>query len=83
MFKKKRINYTSANLALREYRKIPIQFHEVDLESCLEISYQHNVYAYDAYFLICAKNLQVPLISLDKQLISKAKEIGIKVKEVV
>jgi len=43
----------------------------------------YNLYAYDAYFLSCALNVRAPLLSLDQLLISKAKEMGINVKEVL
>ena len=83
MFRRKRISLEQSRLALAQYSKIPIRFHEVDLYSALEIAEQLELYAYDAYFLSCALNLKASLLTLDQQLISKAKEIHIKVREVV
>lgn len=36
--------------------------------SALEIALEYNIYAYDAYFLQCAKSLSHPLLSLDKKM---------------
>lgn len=79
MFKRNRIDLGKAKLAIQEYRKIPVQFYDVILDTTLDYSHHYDIYAYDAYFLICAKNLKVPLLSLDQLLIKKAEEIGIKV----
>lgn len=45
---------------------IPLRLVEVNLFSSLEISKRFNIYAYDAYFIECANNYNLPLISLDK-----------------
>ena len=82
MLRRKRISLEEARISLNLYRKIPIQFHEVDLNSTLTIAEQLNIYAYDAYFLSCALSLKTCLLTLDQQLISKAKKIRVKVKEV-
>ncbi len=82
MFKRKRITLETAQAAIAEYKKIPIQFVEVKLETTLELAKQLNIYAYDAYFLSCAKRFNAPLLSLDKSLLEKAENIGIKLKEV-
>ncbi len=83
MFKRNRINLKLARKALEYYRQIPLRLVEVDLEKSLEIAHKHNVYAYDAYFVECAKRYNSDIISLDKALIAIAKEEGIKVREVV
>jgi predicted nucleic acid-binding protein len=41
-----------------------------------------NIYAYDAYILQCAIENNLPLISLDRNMIEIAKNNGIKVIEV-
>lgn len=82
MFKQNRIDLEKALQALYAYNKIPIQFYDVTLDSALEFSNKFNLYAYDAYFLICAKDLNIPLLSLDQVLIARAKESGLNVFEV-
>ena len=82
MFKRKRLTIEEAKLALIEYKKIPIQFYDVTLEIALEYAYKYDIYAYDAYFLICADKLKLPILSLDNSLLLKAREAGLKVFEV-
>ena len=82
MFRRNRITLEKAKLALNEYRKIPIKFHNVKLDDALNLSEKYNLYAYDVYFLLCAKNLKVPLLSLDNQMIENAKKMKIKILEV-
>lgn len=83
MFKRKRASLDQAVDALSDYRKIPINFIDIELEKVLEISFYHNIYAYDAYFLVCALQHKSPILSLDNGLINIAKKIGIKVIEVI
>jgi len=52
------------------------------LFNSLEISKRFNIYAYDAYFIECSKNFNIPLISLDKKLIDVAKKLNLKIIEV-
>lgn len=82
MFKRGRINLISAKKALRAYQKIPIQFMGVGLEDALDIASQQNIYAYDAYFLVCAQKLNIPLISLDIRLLDVARSLGVNICEV-
>ncbi len=41
-----------------------------------------GIYAYDAYFLVCGNIAKAPLVSLDRALVSKAKEYGLRILEV-
>ena len=52
---------------------IPLRLVEIDLFKALEISDKFNIYAYDAYFLECAKNYNSPLLTLDKRLMEVAR----------
>lgn len=82
MFKKNRVGLEQAKLSIREYQKIPVNFYDVSLSDVLDVSFKHKLYAYDAYFLVCARQLNVPLLSLDKSLLSHATDAGIKTLEV-
>ncbi|MBD3346010.1 MAG: PIN domain-containing protein [Chitinivibrionales bacterium] len=82
MFKKKRLKLREAIAAIKEYRKIPIQFVNVELESSIRMAEKENIYAYDAYILVCAKKYNAPLLSLDEAQRVKAVKNGIKVLEV-
>ena len=82
MLRRDRITLDQAKLALNEYRKIPIKPHDVNLDSVLELSKKYKLFAYDVYFLLCAKNLKVPLLSLDKQMIENGRIMGLQIIEV-
>jgi len=82
MLKRKRMELESAILAIQEYNKIPIQFYDVSLETAIEYAKIHDMYAYDAYFLVCAKNAKCSILTLDSSLIMRAKDIGIGTLEV-
>ena len=83
MFKRNRLKLSYARIALQYYREIPIRFIDIDLEDSLEIANKHRIYAYDAYFISAAKNLNVPLFSLDNHLLEIAIKEGLKTIEVL
>lgn len=82
MFRRNRIELNYAKKALEYYKEIPINFVDVDLVSSIEIANKLKIYAYDAYFLECALNYKIPLLTLDNGLISAAKKLEIETKEV-
>ncbi len=83
MLKRGRITLDQVKIALNEYKKIPIKFHDPDLNLVLELCLDFNLYAYDAYFLQCAKDLRAPLLTLDKQMSENAVKIDIDIIEVI
>lgn len=82
MFKRGKITLEHAVAALAAYKQIPIQFSDVDLDTALELSYNLNMYAYDAYAIGCALKHRSPLVSLDGSLLEAAQRAGVKIKEV-
>ena len=82
MFKRKIINIESAKKALEYYLMIPIRLVDVNLVNSIEIANKFGIYAYDAYFLECAKQFNTPLVTLDKRLMNIAKQMNIKTIEV-
>ena len=82
MFKRKRITLEQAKKAMEYYSQIKIRFVEVDLNKALDIAFNYNIYAYDAYFIVCAKQYKSKLISLDKGLIQISKQNKITTLEV-
>ncbi|MDW8215628.1 MAG: type II toxin-antitoxin system VapC family toxin [Roseiflexaceae bacterium] len=79
MLKRKRITLPEALQALLEYHKIPIRFLEVPLDETIRVVEQLQIYAYDAYFVVCARQQSCPLISLDDglQTAARAAQIGL------
>ena len=82
MFKRNRVSLDEALDAIDIYKQIPIRFIEVELEESLRIAHELNIYAYDAYLLRCAQKQRSPLLSLDKALITLAKQLKLQVIEV-
>ncbi|NOQ45776.1 MAG: PIN domain-containing protein [Desulfobulbaceae bacterium] len=81
-FKKKRLTKEEVVNAYKETQQIPVESRKIDIKSALEIACEHNIYAYDAYFLECAKSLRCPLLTLDGPLRKVAKKLGIKLIQV-
>ena len=77
-----RLTLDQAQLLLRSYMRIPIQFVDVSLESALEIAEERGIYAYDAYVIACAEKYRCPLLTLDRGLDGAAVEVGVEVMEV-
>jgi predicted nucleic acid-binding protein len=82
MLKRKRITAAEAQQAVLEYQKIPIRFLDVALDATIQIVAQHLIYAYDAYFLVCAHTQSCPLITLDGGLQTAARAAHITIVEV-
>ena len=62
-------------------QQIPVELRRIDIRSALDIAAMFNIYAYDAYFLECARTLKCPLITLDRSMQRIAREMGILVLE--
>ena len=81
MFKRKAIGIKDALQLLDAYAAIPIRLAEVGLKQAVELSERLNVYAYDAYVLACAINQRAPLLTLDRGLKERARELKLDVLE--
>lgn len=79
MFKRKATTLPKARQALAAYGRIPLRFVDVPLEQAMELSSQLRIYAYDAYVIACALNRQSALLSLDRELCTRARTFGINV----
>jgi len=82
MFKRKAIGIKEALQLLVAYGAIPIRLVEIGLRQAVELSARWNVYAYDAYVLACAINQRAPLLTLDRGLRERARELKLEVLEV-
>jgi predicted nucleic acid-binding protein len=79
MFKQKRITQAQALEALALYQRIPLQLVDVSLAQALTLAAQHNIYAYDAYMLVCAQHQNAALLALDTALLQIARAVGVRV----
>ncbi len=82
MLKRKRITHEQVKATLLSYEKIPIRFRDVDMQMAMDIAYENDLYAYDAYIIACARESRCPLISLDKNLLNAARKAHVSLVEV-
>jgi len=82
MVKRKRLSPSEALQAWDAIQNIPVDLRAIDIRNALEVASSFSIYAYDAYFLVCAENLRSPLLTLDKRMGDAAGEMGIRVLEV-
>ena len=81
MMKRNALKADEVILAWDMVQYIPVDLRRIDIGAVLNIATQYNIYAYDAYFLECARNLRSPLLTLDQQMKGIARKIGIQVME--
>jgi len=81
MIKRKQITHDEALSTFEIASKIPVRLVSIDIHKALELALEFNIYAYDAYFLQCAKSLSYPLFTLDKRMKQVAINLNIKVLE--
>lgn len=82
MFKRHQSSIALAKQALSAYNQIPIKFIDVPLGKAVELAQMQNIYAYDAYLILCAQQTSTPLLTLDNSLKVVALKTGIPVLEV-
>jgi len=83
MLKRKRLAPEDLLTVWDATQQIPVDLRSVDIREALRIASQFNIYAYDAYFLVCALSLHTPLITLDRRMIEVAKSLGLNIMEVI
>lgn len=81
MTKRGSISKGEALAAEKAANLIPVRLVSIDVQQALELAIEYNIYAYDAYFLLCAKSLVQSLMSLDKRMKHIAQDLGINVLE--
>ena len=82
LFKRRRIDVAQAELALESFRQVPVRLPSLEIESSVVLAERHDVYAYDAYVIECARRYQTPLLSLDRRQCEVARSEGIATLEV-
>lgn len=82
MLKRRRLEPENLLSAWDATQQIPVDLRSVNIREALKIASRFNIYAYDAYFLVCAISLHSPLLTLDRRMIEIAQSLGIHVMEV-
>jgi len=81
MVKRKQITQNEALSALGIANQIPVRLAKIDILQALKLALDFNIYAYDAYFLHCAKASSCPLITLDNRMKQVATNLNIQILE--
>jgi len=81
MLKRRRLSLYDTRTAIDLYQKIPLRFLDVDLLQAMTIAAAHSIYAYDAYFIVCAQKLHCGLLTLDQGLKNAGRLAGIDIVE--
>lgn len=85
MIKRGRITLDQASAAIEIYEQIPLNLVGVDLQQAIKVVDRYRIYAYDAYMIACALDLDCPIITLDGGLsyaAYAAKAAGVEILEV-
>jgi predicted nucleic acid-binding protein len=77
--RKGRLNEQDIIRAFGISQEIAVKLVPVKVYEAIKIAIQYNVYAYDAYYLQCCVENNLPLISLDARMCKAARAIGITV----
>lgn len=81
LVKRHRLSPEEAKAAFQSTQNIPVKLIHSNIQQSLEIAFQFNLYAYDAYFLQCAQSFKCPFITLDRRAKEVAKALNIVVLE--
>lgn len=81
MVKRRRLTGSQALKAEKAVRQIPVRLVSTNIAEALQLAAEHDIYAYDAYFLRCAQALSCPLLTLDRGMKRVATRLGIEVLE--
>lgn len=82
MFKRKRITLKEAQQAINRYAKMVLQTVDIRLADAIKIANKYDIYAYDAYFIVCAGAQRTPLLTLDNKLSETARKNRIQILEI-
>ncbi|MBK1734060.1 VapC toxin family PIN domain ribonuclease [Halorhodospira abdelmalekii] len=77
MVKRRQLTESEALEAERSVGRIPVRLVSTDIHSSLRLALEQSIYAYDAYFLQCARERSCPLLTLDRRIKQVAAEIGV------
>ena len=83
MLKKNRLEPDDLLSVWDATQQIPVDLRSINIRDAIKIASKFNIYAYDAYFLVCAISLRCPLITLDRRMIEVAQSLGIQIMEVI
>lgn len=81
MCKRRQLSAEQAMAVQRVAAGIPVRLHPVGIGKALKLALKFNIYAYDAYFLECARLRACPLLTLDQRMQRVAMDMNIELLE--
>lgn len=82
LYRRKRLNAADVLRIWDFLMDIPVELKPIEVRSALDIVIDSRIYAYDAYFIECAKHWRCPLLTLDRKLEAVAVDNGIQILEI-
>ena len=82
MLKRGRLSIDVARSVFAAFEGIAIRYVPVEFGNALRLAGDHQLYAYDAYYLDCAHRHRMPLLTLDGRLRQVAATLGIAAPEI-
>ncbi len=79
--KRHRLTDKDVHAAYARSQRIPVRLVRIRIDEALRLALRWNIYAYDAYYLQCAREHGLPLLSLDVDLCAVARAMKIPVLE--
>lgn len=77
LIKRGQVSKDEALDVIKTTKNIPVRLVSIDIHEALVIAIEFSIYAYDAYFLQCAKTTSHPLMTLDKKMRQVANQLKI------
>lgn len=82
MVKRKRLTPKEVLPVFEIIDQIPVELRKGDIKHAIRIALDFGIYAYDAYWLECARSLNYPLLTLDGKMKLVAQDMNLRVLEV-
>jgi len=67
LVRRDRLGGVAARAVVSAYAQVAIRLVAIDLGAAVEMATRHEIYAYDAYVIECARRLRAPLLTLDRR----------------
>ncbi len=81
LVKRKVVTFKQLSAVWDAVASIPVELRSIDIRTALLLAGYYKIYAYDAYFLQCAIETRLPLLTLDKGMKHVARQLDIKLLE--
>jgi len=81
LVKRKVVTFKQLPIVWDAAASIPVELRTIDIRKALLLAGYYKIYAYDAYFLQCAIETRLPLLTLDNGMKHVARQLDIKLLE--